>query len=468
MGLLDVTIWQMCDTFFFQAGKNRMNTAEKKLTKFALACLFMFTFSGVMSLIAVKYDNMLLRIWKEGLIIALFCVSLAMLIFRREVPLKKITVFFILFLPFIAIYFLLSININPLLVAYQIKNDVVPFLFVFSLFLFLRTDEGKINFYHKLIRLIIITALINSFFIYIESFFSDVFMSYLNIEDLNNEGGKSGVRLDNSLWGLRAMGTMTSFINSGTLTFFGIVCVLESRQFKFTTKVLFLSILTSAMILTTYKSTMIALVFYFATKFVYSVFKRVKGAKLIYPISGFLIFCLLAFTFNSMSIYNLLSTGAYKEVAYNSIYNRVIQHEDIINEMESKNGFYTGVGVGTNGTMGPDQKLKVSSKPLDSTYIYIMSNYGFIGVIIYILVLMSVFIYLSTFNRRFDNIALVMVFYTFSIEFFINNIFANFPCNIIFYSAVFMNMTLKKNGPGNIVLPQNRQSPARQNFVAND
>jgi hypothetical protein len=435
-----------------------MKIAEKKLTKLALACLFMFTFSGVVSLIAVKYDNALLRIWKEGLIILLFLVSLISLLFRKEIALNKVAAFFMFFVPFIALYFLLSININPLLVAYQIKNDVVPFLFVFSLFLFLKTDEDKIDFYHRMIKLIIVTALINSLFIYIESFFSDVFMAYLNIQDLNNEGGKSGLRLDNALWGLRAMGTMTSFINSGTLTFFGIVCVLESKQFKVLTKFILFAVLLSAMVLTTYKSTMIALVFYLAVKVIYAAFKRVKGAKFIYLASGIFIFSLMAFTFNDMAIYKAMSTGQYKDVAYNSIYIRVLQHEDIINEMESKSGFYTGIGVGTNGTMGPDQKLKLSSKPLDSTYIYIMSNYGFIGVAIYLLILGGVFVYLSTFSRRFDNIALVMVFYTFSIEFFINNMFANFPCNIIFYSVVFMSITLKKNGDGNILLPQKNRA----------
>jgi len=444
-----------------------MKIAEKNLTKLALVCLFMFTFSGVVSLIAVKYDNMLLRIWKEGLIILLFLISLMSLLFRKEIALSKIAVFFVFFVPFIALYFLLSININPLLVAYQIKNDVIPLLFVFSLFLFLKTDESKVDFYHRLIKLIIITALINSFFIYIESFFSDVFMAYLNIEDLNNEGGKSGVRLDNALWGLRAMGTMTSFINSGTLTFFGIICVLESKQFKILTKTVLFAILVSAMILTTYKSTMIALVFYLVVKVAYAIFNRVKGAKFIYLASGAFIFSLLAFTFNDMTIYNSLAAGKYKEVAYNSIYNRVLQHEDIVNEMESKNGFYTGVGVGTNGTMGPDQKLKLSSKPLDSTYIYIMSNYGFIGVAVYLLMLSGVFIYLCSYNRRFDNIALVMVFYTFSVEFFINNIFANFPCNIIFYSVVFMSVTLKKNGHGNVLLPRKQQSLMRSKLVIN-
>lgn len=444
-----------------------MKIAEKKLTKLALACLFMFTFSGVVSLIAVKYDNALLRIWKEGLIILLFLTSLISLLFRKEIALSKVAAFFVFFVPFIALYFLLSININPLLVAYQIKNDVVPFLFVFSLFLFLKTDDDKIDFYHRLIKLIIITALINSFFIYIESFFSDVFMAYLNIQDLNNEGGKSGLRLDNALWGLRAMGTMTSFINSGTLTFFGIICVLESRQFKMLTKIALFAVLLSAMILTTYKSTMIALVFYLVVKFFYAAFKKVKGAKFIYLASGFFVFSLLAFTFNDMTIYKAMSTGQYKDVAYNSIYIRVLQHEDIVNEMESKNGFYTGIGVGTNGTMGPDQKLKLSSKPLDSTYIYIMSNYGFIGVAVYLLMLGGVFVYLSTFSRRFDNIALVMVFYTFSVEFFINNMFANFPCNIIFYSVVFISIALKKSGAGNILLPQKKQSLMRSKLVIN-
>lgn len=420
---------------------------EEKLKKIALLSIFAFTFSGVVSLISVKFDNAILRIWKEVIILVVLMLAIANAFLRKNVPLTKLISFVLVLGPCFLLYLLFSINTNKLLVAYQIKNDIVPLLFVFSLYFILGIQSDRKDFYNSIIRLIVITAVINSMFIYMESMFPDSFMTLLQIEDLNNSGGKSGVRLDNALGGLRAMGTMVSFINSGTLTFFGIVCVLESGFYSFMKKIILVAVITSALIMTTYKTAMTALVIYFTIKAIYTIFKKLNGAKMIYLVATVFTFMIMAYVFNSFTVYNSLSSTEYKKVAYNSIYLRTLQHRDIVGEMEQNDSFYTGLGIGTHGTMGPDKKLKLTSKPLDSTYIYLMSNYGFIGTVLYVCTLFVLMLYFCMQNNRFDNISIVLLLYTLGVEFFINNIFANFPCNLIFYSVIFVSLSIgnKKN-----------------------
>lgn len=426
-----------------------MLLTEKRLQKFALWALFVFTFSGVVSLISVKFDNPILRIWKELIIIGILILSVVGALFRKNIPLTKLVSLFLLLAPAFLLYFLFSLNTNTLLVAYQIKNDVVPFLFAFSLYIILSGQSDDDYFYNRLIKVVVITATINSFFVYIESMFPTAFMATLQIEEFNNSGGKSGIRLDNALGSLRAMGTMTTFINAGTLTFFGVVCVLESGLYKGIKKWVLLGIMVSALMLTTYKTAMIALVIYVITKIIYSFFKRLRGAKVIYLFSALITFMFMGFVFNTFTVYDSLANTKYKPFAYNSIYLRSLQHADIINDMERKNDFYTGLGVGTNGTMGPNEKLKLKSKALDSTYIYIMSNYGFLGVLSYTFILFMLLIYFCAQNNRFDNIVVVLLFYTFGVEFFINNTFSNFPCNVIFYSFIIVSILHIRRAKGN-------------------
>ncbi|MFI8418290.1 hypothetical protein ACQKDS_18140 [Serratia sp. NPDC078593] len=427
-----------------------MLLTEKRLQNFALWSLFIFTFSGVVSLISVKFDNPLLRIWKEGMIIGILLLSIISIFLRKNIPLAKLVSLFLFLAPAFILYFLLSINTNILLVAYQIKNDVIPLLFAFSLYIILSGKSDVGDFYSRLIKVVVVTATINSFFIYIESMFPTAFMATLQIEEFNNSGGKSGIRLDNALGSLRAMGTMTTFINAGTLTFFGIVCVLESGYYNRLKKWVLFSLMAIALILTTYKTAMIALAIYLLTKVIYSFFKKLRGAKMIYFFSAVITFSFMAFVFNTFTVYDSLASTKYKPFAYNSIYLRSLQHDKIINDIERKDSFYTGLGVGTNGTMGPNEKLKLKSKALDSTYIYLMSNYGFIGVLIYVSILLLLLLYFCSKSNKFDNIAIILLFYAFGADFFINNTFSNFPCNVIFYSLIIVSLlhvkSLNKEG----------------------
>ncbi|QJW56703.1 hypothetical protein HL670_03600 [Serratia plymuthica] len=417
-----------------------MKISDNKLQSLAVIFLFLFTFSGVFSIVAVKIDNPLIKLWKEILIIVLFTGCTLFVFMKRSINIRKILLLFIFLLPFLVIYLLLTLDSNRLLVAYQIKNDVVPFLFVAAVSFVVNSRESKEHIYLKMIKVIIITGLINAVFVFFESAFSTLFMSVLAIDDFNNAGGASGVRLDNTSWGLRAMGTMTSFINSGTLTFFSIVCLLETKLYGGWKKLVMFAVLLAAMVLTTYKTTLLAIVLYFAVKAVYTLFRRVRGSKMIYFFATIMVFASMTYVFNSMDVYNKIAPTSFKEVAYNSIYLRVLQHADILRDMEGRDEFYSGLGVGVNGTSGPSEDLKVNSKALDSTYIYIMSNYGFIGVLIYVATALTILLYLCLQGRENDNIAIVMLFYALSIEFFTNNIFANFPCNLIMYTVVYLSM----------------------------
>lgn len=422
-----------------------MKINDEKLQRLALISLFLFTFSGVISLLSVKVNILALRLWKEGIIISFLLICIGVTFLKDRVRIRNLIILLALFFPFMILYVLLSVNVNKLLIAYQIKVDIIPVFYVIALSLIITTKKSADIFYQKLLKLIVIVAIINSLFIYLESLFPSFFMSFLEIDDMNNSGRASGVRLDNTLWGLRAMGTMTSFINAGTLTLFGFICLLDGKVFKGAVKWICLLMLLSAMVLTTYKSTMIGFLVYAMTKVTYHVFKRIPASKFIYLFSAAIFFMIMAFSFLTYGVYDVFSPTKYKKIAYDSIYVRVQQHQDILGEMEANDGFYTGLGLGKNGNMGPDEKLKLTSKPLDSTYIYIMSNYGIIGVIIWVSLFFGLLLYLCSLGNRVDTVAVSMLLYALGVEFFINNIFTNFPCNIIFFSIIFLSVVHRAN-----------------------
>ncbi|HCC6254203.1 TPA: hypothetical protein N2985_005627, partial [Klebsiella pneumoniae] len=131
------------------------------------------------------------------------------------------------------------------------------------------------------------------------------------------------------------------------------------------------------------------------------------------------------------------NTSLHK-AAYSSIYVRVLQHDDILADVE-KESLLTGVGVGVNGTQGPPE-LKYSSKALDSTYVNLLSNYGLLGLSFYLLFFLFLMFKNIFMGGVGDLLASFLIFFHIGIEFFANNILMNFPLNI--YISIFLFFSL--------------------------
>ncbi|KGD74978.1 hypothetical protein HA49_06755 [Tatumella morbirosei] len=141
-----------------------------------------------------------------------------------------------------------------------------------------------------------------------------------------------------------------------------------------------------------------------------------------------------------MAFYNYLATTKYKEIAWSSIYVRVLQHQDVTNELSQRNDDLLGVGLGVNGTSGPQDALKMESKALDSLYINIVSNYGFLGYSLFLFVMGIVFIYLCLINNVFSTLGCLVIFYIVGVEMFTNNTLGAFPTNVYCYSIIVLSL----------------------------
>ena len=223
-----------------------------------------------------------------------------------------------------------------------------------------------------------------------------------------------------------------------------IFIVLESGFYSKTKKVIYSALFVAAAIMTTYKTGMVALALYIPIKIVLFFVKGKVSKKLAIALYTIIIFAVMAFSFNSLFLYNKIKNTTLQDAAYNSIYLRVIQHQDILKDVE-RESLLTGVGVGVNGTQGPPEiKSKYSSKPLDSGYVSLLSNYGLLGVTLYLIVFLILLIKFVFTDVIGDMLACTLIFYHIGVEFFANNMLANFPLNVYFSVLVGFAFFYKK------------------------
>jgi hypothetical protein len=424
----------------------KMNTLSKnrKLIAFLYATLVLFACTSISSLLAVKIDFMLLKIWKEIAVIGCYIVCVITLILKRKIN-KKILILSVLLPVYVmAIYILTSLDDNRTLVFYKMKSDIVPFLFPLAFFCLIDNNYQANDVYRKICKILVWIGVINSFLIFVQRMFSSWFLVFLQIDDMNNQAGASGLRLDNVDSGLRAMGSMTTFINSGTLMIFCIFIVMESGFFNRFQKMIYFILFTIAVVMTTYKTAMVALSLYIPIKFILMFVRGNINKKIFIGMFTFIVFIVMTISFNSMFVYNKIKDTKLRDAAYNSIYLRVAQHQNIFNDVQSKS-LLTGVGVGVNGTQGPPEvKSKYSSKPLDSGYISLLSNYGLLGVTVYLIIFLIVLIVCVFRDCLGDMLACFLIFFHVGVEFFANNMLANFPLNVYFSVLIGFSLLYRK------------------------
>lgn len=410
---------------------------RQNLIRITCICIFLFCFTSIFSLLSVRLDNPIIKLWKEMIVIFYYLLSIFYMICCRKVSYKKL--FIIIFSPAFVFVFYVATTLNDplILVFYQMKSDLVPLLFVLGVVAIINSYAEAEELYYKLIKIILIVGCINVVLIVIQKIFTEWFMIFLQIDDFNNSSRDSGLRLDNVNDSLRAMGSFTSFIASGTLMVLCFIIVNEVKKIKLKTRLILSAMFLSAAIATTYKTAIIGISIYLILKVVLGVFTKGGGTirNTIVIAYTVIVFTVSAFCFNDYFLYNQLKNTTFHDSAYGSIYIRVKQHNDIFESVE-KGNILTGAGIGTNGTEGP-KGFKSNSKALDSTYINILSNYGLLGVIIYLAILFFLILYLSIKKNPLGaNVSIMLLLYHLDIEFFTNNILMDFPLNLFFYLLI--------------------------------
>ena len=103
-----------------------------------------------------------------------------------------------------------------------------------------------------------------------------------------------------------------------------------------------------------------------------------------------------------------------------------------------------GLGINLNGTYGIDKESLASiiAIPTDSTYIYILSNYGVIG----LAGTVAMLCYFVKVSRRSITGVHFLLLYVLVISMFFNCYFGDFPSNFIILSLFGFEYRLRKIG----------------------
>lgn len=388
--------------------------------------------SGIISIIAHRLNFDFLNLWKELGVSIITFLALLLVIKKKERKLIKI---FIAITITIILYFLLTIvrGYPVVIPIYQIKMDGFTFMFIFDCFVFhsiASNVDGK-QYYRKIINFIIIVGVINSIVIILQRYFPEFYFEKIVGVTWGNYGHHGGITLYTTLGKFRAVGIFTSFTVAGDFMYIAILLLMETKnkftrkKIKFTLLVLFLV----ASIFTMYKNVMLGLIFYGLLKFVRFIgnkknIRNINAAIVAIIVS---IFSMLYIVSTTLLLYPIIES-LFGKLAYNSIFLRVQFHKSIFNLLNGIFGNIFGAGMGVYGTYGLDKtQFGIEKIPLDSGFVYVLSNYGYLGIFIMLFAFIYILYRVNKSDVEYKYLALYIVSYLLCIEMFFNNFIMNIP-----------------------------------------
>lgn len=414
---------------------------DKKIIGLRLIKTFLVIcfFSGILSYLSYLFNNEYIKIWKE-----IYIIILCFYIFNYSLKVINNKAFFFIvitsFFFFLEFVYSLLLNIPINIIIYQLKNDLLLYLFANCLYVFfieITHDEIK-SFSEKIIKIMIYLGAINAIAMILEFVFFEQFLNLIGL-DMGNWGTAVGVKIITAGESLRPIGLQGGFVQTSTLVLFIFVIlnenkiyILKNKKIKYFLELIFII----AIILSTYVTAIIGLLIYLFIKFINKIFKTNMTIVL-----SLILFMFFLYTSHGLGIYELVYE-IYPDKAETSILFRVIQHWQIINNIDQNIiSLFLGTGLGVNGVFGLDKELYgIISIATDSTYIYLLSNYGIIGVISYIIILY----YLIFVFYKMDLLGIkYCLFYIIVIDFFFNNTIVNFPVNYIIILLIMLSFKLK-------------------------
>ncbi|CAI1722236.1 hypothetical protein [Serratia proteamaculans] len=419
------------------------NTPVSFLLFFLTLCFF----SGVIGIASAMLGMPVLKVWKEALIVILFLIAL---LFSKGKVSSKIIIptVILLLIGIFAIYSMLDILAShTFIIFYQLKFDIIPVMFIVAVLLIFSkmSKEELLAFSIKFVKMTLFLGALNAIAVILQQLFPDSFMGLLGL-DAGQWGSDAGVRLNSTEGNIRAIGLQLSFTMSGVLMLFCMILSVECSHFikSKTIKILLFVLFLVAIFCTTYKTAIIGVVVYFLVKFFEKFLPSISRVSIF--IIGAILVLFFVYSTHDYSVYN--SVRVYNQTAaYNSIYLRVLEHHKIIASLDSLEKVLFGAGLGINGTFGLDKsEYGINAIATDSAYIYLVSNYGYVGFFTYLFLL--VYIQLKLFMIKDCDVfgARHLIFFTLTIELFYNLGLGNFPNNIFLVVFVAVPFVLKKKG----------------------
>ena len=426
---------------------------EINITRMANRILLMFLLlcgvTGVISYASVQVDIALLKIWKE--------VSLLILIFffvasSRLTYLNNIQVLMLLAMAYMLLVGIYSIFVGlpVFLIIYQWKSDLLLLLFVAYLIMYLDalSDERVLKYAKLITNILLIIGFINSVCVILEAFFPEAFFSLIGFSP-GVWGSESGIKIVMAGDLLRPVGLQMGFVQAGTLCLINFCILCDSKLYRCNKLMRYFLMLTAlaSILLVNYFNALLGLLVYFLFKceqyFCMAILSKNLNIDNIIYITGIVLFFSFFYITNSLDLYWIFE-GFSPNKAYSSIYLRVIQHWDICSMMTEIYQVLFGLGINLNGTYGIDKESLASIIAIstDSTYIYILSNYGVIGLAGTVVMLC----YFVKVSRRSITGVHFLLLYVLVISMFFNCYFGDFPSNFIILSLFGFEYRLRKIG----------------------
>ena len=323
-------------------------------------------FSGIMGYLSYVMDNPVIRLWKE---IYILFLSLCIIFFNMKKIIKNninyqflLTVYISLFFLIEIIYSSLILEIPLIIILYQLKSDLLLFIFFIILYiLFSNLSEEELeNFSRSIVKIIIFLGLINAIAMILQTIFFEQFLSLIGL-DFGNWGAKVGLRVETvGADILRPIGFQIGFIPATTISLLCFFIMNENIIYRIRNKFikLILNIIFIASIfLSTYATAIIGMLMYISIKIIIFIpLNKLNKKYIIYFLSG-LLFVLFFYVTHEFDVYEFISKF-YPDKAYSSIFIRIMLYLEVINDW-SNDGLtlLLGLGLGTNGTYGLDKNI---------------------------------------------------------------------------------------------------------------
>lgn len=406
-----------------------MGLSSKKIVDyFVITYLMVLSISGVLNIVAHNTTRFLL-IYKDIYSLILPAFLLLYLVANKARLGPGFRNYLLLFIGMVMLslsYVLISILNNN----FKMGNIVTQFrfeLFTYSAllvgaFLVCLEREHRMQLLFKIIKVYIVVTVINAIFAILESFFSGILYAVAGVNpglQFTQVGKDNGLILRSASGFFRAIGLFSGPFTLAEFLFFGLILspfVSNKHRFKY------IIIVTAGIVCSTSKTAMIMAVIYFGYLFI----RRFLPLKL--SLASVAMVCIVLLTFFYITMTDL---GVYKSLyssdnnyAEQSILARILLIEDV--RHSDTYSILTGAGYGLNGNAATGD---IAAIPLDSIYIFLLSNYGGIGIFIFLLASSMILLrlYMKVCRGYFFPGVFLYWMISISINFVYNNPITNYP-----------------------------------------
>jgi len=425
-----------------------MRVSTKSLVVFILlAYIALLSINGVVTVAAYMTTRNIL-LYKDffALVVPVFVLILLYARNPRVTPQCRSVLFFFISMVLCSLIFML---LSMMTGQFDFFRSIVQFRlelltfgsFFFAAVLMLFEYEERVEILNKIIKFYIVCAVINALFAIAESTLAGALYAVVGFDpgpQLTEFGKQYGLLLRTVQGQLRAFGLLTGPFSLSEYLFFALVLspfVSDKNRKKYIILILV------AIVFSTSKTAIIMALLYI----MYLMMRRVLSLRSSLNIVTMVTLVLSLFFYVTTTNYSIYEMIFPEENTYaeNSILLRTVNIEAVKNDSEYSPFIGAGYAVNGNAVVGDDNSNTV---PLDSLYIYMLSSYGNVGIIL--LVLVSVVILSMLYSRTLNGLTASVYLYwmiSLSMNFVYNNPISNYPGYIFAIIVSILLMSIRKS-----------------------